>query len=93
MKDIHVVDDSQVIINWALEKYQVLSLELFHWLNDSRRLMNKFNSLSFNHIYREMNSEADAFSKTFLGDMDGRIYLSICSAGICKRTDTLIFSK
>ena len=75
VKDLHFVGDSQVIILWALEKAQVLSLELFHWLNDSRRLMSEFNSCSFYHIYRELNAEVDALSKTSLGELDGKIHL------------------
>ena len=93
LEEIHVLGDSQVIIDWVMEKSQVLSLELFHWLNDSRRMMNEFNSLSFNHIFCEMNFESNALSKTTLDDMDGSIYLSICMDGICERTDTMVFSR
>ena len=63
VKDLHVDGDSQVIIHWALEKAQVRSLELFHWLNDSRRRIREFNSCYFYHIYRELNVEADVLSK------------------------------
>ena len=52
--------------------------------------MTDFNSLSFHHIFRELNYEADVLSKTCLGDMDGRIFLSICSEGYVL-TDTLSF--
>ena len=93
MKYLHVLGDSQVIINWALGKAQVMSLELNHCLVDTRRIMNKFNILTFNHIYRELNDEADALSKLVLGEMDGRILYSIFSTRTCECTDALNFFK
>ena len=68
VKDLHVAGDSQVIIHLALEKAKVRPLELFHWLNDSRRLLEEFNCCSLYHIYREQNVDADALSKTSLGE-------------------------
>ena len=91
LKDLHVLGDSQVIINWALGKAQVMSLELNHWLVDTRRMMKEFNSLTFHHIYREWTVEADVLSKLVLGDMDGRILYSVFSVGSCDHKDALIF--
>lgn len=68
-------------INWALE---VKSLELNHWLVDNNRLMKEFNSLTFHHIYSELNVEANVLSKLVLGDIEGSIHYSIFSAGSCE---------
>lgn len=51
LKDLYVLGHSQVTINWALE---VKSLELNHWLVDTKRLMKEFNNLTFHHIYSEL---------------------------------------
>ena len=80
-----------MIINWDLGMDKVKSLELNCWLVDTRRMMKEFNSLTFHHIYRERNVEADVLSKLVLGDMDGRILYSIFSVGSCDHKDALIF--
>ena len=80
-----------MIINCAMGMAQVNSLELNHWVVNTRRLMKEFNSLTFHYIYRELNVEGDVLSKLVLGDMDGRILYSIFSIGSCDRTDALVF--
>ena len=87
------IGDSRVIIYWELEKAQVLSLKLFHWLKDSRRLMSEFNSCSFYHIFRELNADADILSKTSLGELDDRIHLSIFVDGPCQHRETVFFDR
>ena len=77
--------DSQVIINWALEKAHVMSLELNHCLDKSKLLMKEFSWLSFNHIYKELNKMVDELSKLELGAMDGRIQFSLHVAGLVIR--------
>ena len=86
---MHVLGDSQVIINWELGRAHVKSLELNHWLEDTRRLMEDFIRLYFHHIYLELNVEEDTLSKLVLGKMDGNLRFSIFFAGVCIRTDEL----
>ena len=64
VKDLYVAGESQVIIHWALEKGQVCSLGLFHWLNDTRRLIDELNCCSFSHIFHELNMDVNALPKT-----------------------------
>ena len=92
LRDLFVAGDSQVIINWALDKALVLSLELFHWLNDSKRMMREFICCSYFHIYRELNVEVDSLSKTSLGELDGKIHLSYFLNGSSSH-ETVCFSK
>ena len=79
LKDLHVLGDCQVIINWALGKTQLKYLELNQWPGNTRSLMNDFNGLTFHHIFQEMNVEADSLSKLLLGNMDGIIRFTILS--------------
>ena len=51
LKHLQVLGDSQVIINWALGKAQMKSMEFNHWLDNIKILMNEFTWLSFNHVY------------------------------------------
>lgn len=90
LKHLQVLRDSQVIINWALGKAQVKSLELNHWLENIKNMMNEFTWLSFNHVCRELNKEAYCLSKLDLGVMDGRIQFSIYSAGSVLRAGHLV---
>ena len=90
IKDLQVLGDSRVIINWAMGEAQVKSLELHHWLENTKSLMKDFSFLSFNHVYRELNLEADTLSKIDLGKMDGRLYFSHFSAGSCYRSSHLV---
>ena len=49
LKDLQVLGDSQVIINWVVGEAQMKSLELNHWLENTKILMKYFTFLSFNH--------------------------------------------
>ena len=52
IKDLQVLGDSQVIINWELGEAQVKSLEFNHWLDKTKSLMKGFSFLTFNHVYK-----------------------------------------
>ena len=64
------------------------SLELNHWLDNTKSLMKEFSFLTFNHVYRELNTEANTLFKLALGAMDamdGGIHFSLfffCSYGL-----------
>ena len=59
---IHIFGDSQLVINWASGKYPLLNLELSMILKDVNWFTDCFKIFSFNHIYRERNSSADALA-------------------------------
>ena len=60
MDKIQIFGDSQLVINWASGNYRLMNLELPMILQNANRITNCFESLSFNHIYQEINSSADA---------------------------------
>ena len=60
---IHIFGDSQLVINQASSKYQLMNLELAMILQDVNMITDGFDYVSFNHIYRERNSSADALAK------------------------------
>ena len=62
MDKIQIFDDSQLVINWASGKYRLLNLELTMILKDVNKFTDCFDFVSFNHIYRERNSSANALA-------------------------------
>ena len=91
LKYLQVLGDSQVIINWDLGEAQVKSLELIHLLVTTIILMKDFTGLTFNHVYMELNAEANTLSKLVLGVMDGRLHYSLIFVGSIVRLSHLIF--
>ena len=63
MDKIQIFGDSQLVINWASGKYQLMNLELAMILQDVNRITDSFDYVVFKHIYRERNSSADALAK------------------------------
>ena len=63
MDKIQIFCDSQLVINWASSKYQLMNLELTMILQDVNRITDCFDYVSFKHIYRERNFSADALAK------------------------------
>ena len=61
---VHIYGDSQVIINWAKGITALTPPDLFHWCQESQKLITSFRDLAFSHIYREHNRIADSLSKT-----------------------------
>ena len=53
-------------IYWANGKIQINTPHLQHLLKAIREQMVAFETISFNYIYRELNSEADKLSKMAL---------------------------
>ena len=62
------------MIHWAagLSSLQVISLE--HWVTQIEGLKLSFSYISFNHIYRDLNSQVDSLLKKVIGAMDGILH-------------------
>ena len=43
-------------------------MELHHWARRTKDIISNFQLILFNHIYRELNSEANGLSKLVLGE-------------------------
>jgi ribonuclease HI len=74
INDLHVKGDSMIVINWLRDKgrLQVISLEC--WKDRLVDLIKLFQHISFDHVYRDDNSEADNLSKQALQKQPGKIF-------------------
>ena len=63
IQEIQIYGDSKVAVDWANEKNTIRAP---HLLAKIQTLKTSFRRISFGHIYRELNMEADALSKQAL---------------------------
>jgi hypothetical protein len=70
---LQAVGDSRVIIDWLNDKAKLDVCYIESWKKRTLDLCKKFQRLSFHHIYREFNKEADKLSKEALRAPEGRI--------------------
>ena len=63
---MQLFEDSKMTIDWANGKIQINAPHLQHLLKAIREKITTFETISFNHIYRELNSEANKLSKMAL---------------------------
>ena len=69
-----MVGDSKAITDWARGVTALHSLLLENWMGNVRKLIYAFSHITFQHIYRELNDEADRLSKKGIGELDRNIY-------------------
>ena len=72
---LSIFGESKVIIDWARGLTNLQSLSYDCWLKRIGLLKNCFLSLSFGHLYREFNSDADNLSNLAIGDCPGILHL------------------
>ena len=72
---LFIFGESNVIIDWAKGLTNLQSLSYDCWLKRIGLLKNCFLSLSFGHLYREFNSDADNLSNLAIGDCLGILHL------------------
>jgi ribonuclease HI len=70
---IQILGDSKVIIDWMNQKGQLQAVNLDGWKLKTKELTHNFKEISFQHIYREHNKEADLLSKRALKEPKGRL--------------------
>jgi ribonuclease HI len=68
--NLFVCGDSMLVINQMNGKYKVNSPNLAQVYGESKKLASQFNSVSFNHVYRNKNKRADELSNKALDDDD-----------------------
>ena len=66
--------DSKSIVDWANNVHHLHTVELSHWLRRVKDLIGLFQQISFGHIYREFNVQADTLSKQGLTVCLGKIF-------------------
>jgi ribonuclease HI len=73
IEKIQVLGDSKVIIDWINQKGQLHAVNIEGWKLKTKELAITFQDISFQHIYREHNKEADILSKRALKEPEGRL--------------------
>jgi ribonuclease HI len=78
IQSLHLIGDSKIIIDWMNDKggLQVISLDC--WKERVRALINSFQKISFDHVFREGNREADSLSKLALQKLPGKLTYYHC---------------
>jgi ribonuclease HI len=70
---IQVMGDSRVVIDWLLNKGRLQVCAVEGWKSRIKVLIKRFQSISFQHIYRSYNIEADILSKQAFDEPEGKI--------------------
>jgi ribonuclease HI len=73
IQKIQILGDSKVIIDWLNQKSNLQAIDIEGWKQKTRDLANLFQGISFHHIYRDFNKEADLLSKQALLEPEGRL--------------------
>ena len=66
VRNLQICGDSKLTIDWENDNLQINAPHLQHLLKEIRSQLENFNSTSFQHIYRELNEDADKLSKDAL---------------------------
>ncbi len=66
IKELAVEGDSLLVIKQMNGEFKVKSENLYTLYNNAKELEKKFNSITFNHIYRSSNKRADELSNLCL---------------------------
>jgi ribonuclease HI len=82
IKYIIVLGDSRVVIDWINQKSNLHSVHIEGWKHKTLELSKLFSDISFHHLSRSFNCEADALSKKALKDVVGRLSIFHCDSGI-----------
>jgi hypothetical protein len=70
---LQALSDSKVIIDWLNNRGRLQASAIKGWKHRTKELINKFQVVSFHHIFKEFNKEADQLSKQALHEPKGRI--------------------
>jgi ribonuclease HI len=73
INQLQILGDSRVIIDWINLKSNLHAVNIECWKQKTRELAKNFKDISFQHIYRDHNKEADALSKRALNEVEGRL--------------------
>ena len=71
--DLLFLGDSKIVIDWLNQKGALQVVELERWKERIKDTLTYFRNISFAHIFREENQEADILSKVALSNLPGTI--------------------
>jgi ribonuclease HI len=73
ISDFHVLGDSKIVIDWLNRKGTLQVVTIDCWKDRINELIKYFMNISFSHVYREENQEANNLSKHALTMCPGNI--------------------
>ena len=79
---LQVMGDSRVVIDWLLNKSRLQVCPVEGWKTRIKDLIKLFQSINFEHIFRNYNMEANLLSKQTLDEPEGIIYYYHWSNGV-----------
>jgi ribonuclease HI len=79
---LHICGDSKVIIDWISKKSLLHSIHTESWKQKTLDLASGIPNLSFQHVYRVFNREADILSKLALREEPGLLSIFHSDKGI-----------
>jgi ribonuclease HI len=82
LDQLQVIGDSKVIIDWINGSSQLHSFHVEGWKHKVRLLALSFTDITFRHLPRSFNAEADALSKRALSQSVGRLSIFHSDQGL-----------
>jgi ribonuclease HI len=79
--ELEVFGDSRIVIDWLNRKGNLQVVTLDCWKERIRDLSKLFSPITFSHIYRDNNKEADRLSKQALQMQTGKIAYNLWEDG------------
>jgi ribonuclease HI len=70
---LQALGDSKVIIEWINNRGRFQASAIEGWKHKTKELIKKNQEISFQHIFRDFNKEADQLSKQAIHEPKGRI--------------------
>jgi ribonuclease HI len=73
IQHVQILGDSKIVIEWLKHNGNLQAINIEGWKRRIRDLASSFQGISFQHIFRESNEEADFLSKQALTAPRGRL--------------------
>lgn len=73
---IQIAGDSMIIVEWFRGKFELELIQLTYWMDRILMLKGQFLEINIQHVYREMNSDADYLSKMALAGPVGHFLVA-----------------
>jgi hypothetical protein len=73
LQKLQALGDSKVVIEWINNRGRLQASAIEGCKLRTKELIKKIQEISFQHIYREFNTEADQLSKQVIHEPKGRI--------------------
>jgi ribonuclease HI len=73
IQNLQILGDSKLVIDWLNHRGKLQAIDIKGWKHRTMELTPLFQGISFHHIYREFNKEADQLSKQAILEPKGRL--------------------